>query len=307
MQNGHWFRGLALALALQVAAAAGLIPRVQALIAKSDFSGAEALTTSYRRANGVTPQFLEAISWIARGAFVQKQYEVATTYDNLTYRLCLEALKTRGVDDEPHLPIALGAAIEVHAQLLGVRGKRAEAVSYLKQELAKWNSTSIRTRIQKNINALSMVGLKPPPLDIKEWFGPQPVPLAALHGKVVLLFFWAHWCPDCKAEVPILAKLRQAYGPRGLVLVAPTQLYGYVAGGKEATPVQEKEYINQVRYKYYAPLLDVPAPLSQENFDLYGASTTPTLVLLDRKGIVRLYHPGAMKFQQLAAAIEALL
>lgn len=307
MTNGHWFRGLALALALQVAAAAGLIPRVRALIAKSDFAGAEALTTSYRRANGVTPEFLEAISWIARSAFIQKHYAVAVAYDDRTYQSCLTALTTRGVDDEPHLPIALGAAIEVHAQLLDVQGRRAEAVAYLKQELAKWDSTSIRTRIQKNINALSMVGLRPPPLDTKEWFGPQPVPLAALYGKVVLLFFWAHWCPDCKAEVPILAKLRHAYGARGLVLVAPTQLYGYVAGGKEATPVQEKEYINAVRYKYYAPLLDVPAPLSQENFGLYGASTTPTLVLLDRKGIVRLYHPGAMKYEQLAAAIQALL
>jgi thiol-disulfide isomerase/thioredoxin len=307
MKCAHWLRGLALAVALQTAAVTGFIPTVRALIAKSDFTRAEALTRDYRRVNGVTPELLEAMSWVARGALIQKRYDLAETYANQTYRLCLDALKTRRVDDDAHTPIALGASIEVRAQLLVVRGRRSEAVSYLKRELAAWDATSIRVRLQKNIHALSLTGTFPPPLEIKEWFGPRPVPLKALRGKVVLLFFWAHWCPDCKAEVPILARLRQDYGPRGFVIVAPTQRYGYVAGGKEATPVQEKTYIDQVRHQYYAPLLDVPVPLSEENFDVYGASTTPTLVLLDRRGIVRLYHPGALSYQQLAATIEAAL
>jgi thiol-disulfide isomerase/thioredoxin len=307
MKYGHWFRGLALALVLQAAAVIGFIPTVRALIAKSDFADAEALTRDYRRANGVTPELLEAMSWVARGALIQKRYDLAEAYADQTYRLCLDALKTRRLDGEAHLPIALGASIEVRAQLLVLRGRRSEAVSYLKRELAAWHSTSIRVRLQKNIHALSLAGKFPPPLEIKEWFGPKPVPLAALKKKVVLLFFWAHWCPDCKAEVPILAQLRQKYGPQGFVIVAPTQRYGYVAGGKQATPAEEKEYIDQVRHKYYVPLLDVPAPFSEENFEAYGASTTPTLVLLDRRGIVRLYHPGAMSYQQLAAAIEAAL
>jgi thioredoxin-related protein len=41
-------------------------------------------------------------------------------------------------------------------------------------------------------------------------------------------------------------------------------------------------------------------PVSEANFQRFGASTTPTLVLIDRQGIVRLYHPGAMPYQQLA-------
>ena len=47
---------------------------------------------------------------------------------------------------------------------------------------------------------------------------------------------WAHWCSDCKNEVGIVQKLMSNYGPRGLVVVAPTQHYGYVAGGKDAPP-----------------------------------------------------------------------
>jgi len=44
-------------------------------------------------------------------------------------------------------------------------------------------------------------------------------------------------------------------------------------------------------------------PVSEENFQRFGASTTPTIVLVDRQGIVRLYHPGAMPYSQLASKV----
>ncbi len=88
------------------------------------------------------------------------------------------------------------------------------------------------------------------------------------------------------------------------MLIAPTQHYGYVAQGEEAGPAEELKYIEQIRHQYYADLLSVPAPLSEANFRNYGASTTPTLVLIDRQGIVRLYHPGAMTMEELRAALN---
>ena len=51
----------------------------------------------------------------------------------------------------------------------------------------------------------------------------------------------------------------------------------------------------------------MPAPLSEANFQAYGASTTPTVVLLDRAGIVRFYHPGAVSEPELTARVQALL
>jgi thioredoxin-related protein len=48
----------------------------------------------------------------------------------------------------------------------------------------------------------------------------------------------------------------------------------------------------------------MPVPISKYNFDVYGASTTPTLVLLDRAGKVAMYHPGALSYDQLRAQIE---
>ena len=53
-----------------------------------------------------------------------------------------------------------------------------------------------------------------------------------------------------------------------------------------------------------AAYANVSGPLSNQNFATYGASTTPTLVVLNRAGQVSLYHPGAMQYEDLRAAIE---
>ena len=166
---------------------------------------------------------------------------------------------------------------------------------------------SIGERIQKNLNLLNLEGKPAPALDDLDWLGSKPPALAALRGHPVLLFFWAHWCSDCKAEVAILAEIERIYRPKGLVLIAPTRYYGYVAQGEDAPPVVEKKYIEAVRRQYYAALGDMPVPLSNANFLKYGSSTTPTLVLIDTNGVVRLYHPGNLSGLDLAARIQAVL
>jgi len=120
----------------------------------------------------------------------------------------------------------------------------------------------------------------------------------------VLLFFWAHWCADCKAEAPIITQLRSEFADKGLKVIGPTRLYGYTAQIEHATASDELMYIDAVRHRFYAGLLDMPVPISKYNFDVYGASTTPTLVLLDRAGKVAMYHPGALPYSELRAEIE---
>jgi thiol-disulfide isomerase/thioredoxin len=254
----------------------------------------------------ITPETADAISWQARAALQNHQYEKADSDAGRAYEMAREMLKTRPADSDPRIATALGAAIEVHAQVLAARGERDQAVMYLRDQLKRYGATSIHARIQKNINLLSLEGKPAPALTVGRWLGPKPPPLAALRGKPALLFFWAHWCGDCKAEAPVLARLKSAYGGR-IAIVAPTQLYGYIVGGEEAPPASELKYIGEVRARYYAPLADVPAPVSAENFKVYGASTTPTLVLIDGAGIVRLYHPGNMTYEDLKTTIDRLL
>ncbi len=295
-----------LAAAWCAAAAAGnLVTDVRTAIAQHNFTRGENELQAYRARQGVTPEYVEALSWLGRGALAARSYDRADAYAAEARKLSLDLLKTRKLDAEPHLPLALGASIEVQSQVLAERGARDQAVVFLRQELARYGGTSIAMRIQKNINLLSLEGKAAPPLDLRQWLGTKPVPLAQFKGRAVLLFFWAHWCGDCKGEVPVLAELMRQYGRRGLALIGPTQHYGYVQGGEEATQERETAYIDAVRRQYYAPLGNMPAPVSEQNFKVYGCSTTPTLVLVDRNGIVRYYHPGAAPYEELAARVAA--
>lgn len=303
-------RGARLALsalligAATLAAHAGIIDDVRVQVGQNSYSAAEGELRDYRARHGVTPEYLEAFSWVARGAAAMKQWGQASKYARETQGLSEQLLTKQKLDSEPHLPIALGAAYEVQAQALAETGKRTEAAALLRGALLKYGNTSIRARLQKNLNLISLVGRPAPALQATQFLGAKPPTLAALKGSPVLLFFWAHWCGDCKAEVPIITRLKQEFAPSGLVVIGPTKLYGYAAQGNDATPAQERTYIESVRQRYYAGLSDMPVPLSQQNFNTYGASTTPTLVILNRAGEVTLYHPGAMPYEELRAAIE---
>ena len=286
---------------------ASLVNNVRGLIDQHDFAGAEHVVRAYRAQAGATSELAVALSWLARGALDAKRYDQADSYAAETRKLALELLGTRQLDADRWLPTALGASIEVHAQALAARGERGEAIAFLRQQLGLFGATSLNERIRKNINLLTLEGKPAPLLEENDWLGSKPASLAALRGHPVLLFFWAHWCPDCKAQAPVLAALKNTYGPQGLVLVGPTRLYGYAAGGEEAAPAAEKQYIEQVRRRYYAALADMPVPLGAANFLAYGASTTPTLILIDRAGVVRFYHPGAASEPELSARIQAIL
>jgi thiol-disulfide isomerase/thioredoxin len=215
-------------------------------------------------------------------------------------------LKKRPVDAEPRLPTALGAAIEVKAQAMAAEGERHEAVAYLRSELMRYGGTSIATRLQKNINLLALEGKPAPALHTVEYIGTKPEPLSAYRGKEVILFFWSHWCVDCKAEAPVLARLKKEYGDQ-LVIVGPTQLYGYAAEGRPASSKDEVAYIEYVRQRYLGALGDMPVPVSSENFKEYGASTSPTLVLVGDDGRVKLYHPGRMTYDELKSQLGQLV
>jgi thiol-disulfide isomerase/thioredoxin len=274
-------------------------------LANDNFAAAESELNSYKSQRGVTPEYLEALSWMARSALSKQQYAQAENYAQQTKTLAIQQLKSRKMDAEPHLPLALGAAYEVQAQALAAEGKKTQAATLLRTALASYGNTSIAARLHKNLNLLSFVGRQAPPIQTKEYIGMPPASLAQLKGTPLLLFFWAHWCVDCKGEAPILTRLRSDFP--ALMFVAPTQRYGYAARGEEATPQAELAYINAVWQQYYPGLQGISVPVSAENFNVYGASTTPTLVLVDRTGKIAFYHPGALSYEELRGAIEKVL
>ncbi len=302
-----YFRKLAILIALVTPAWAGVVEEVRTALAQNSFSAAEAQLNSYRARNGVTPEYVEAYSWMGRAALNAHDYDQAAVYAKQTNAFVVEKLKRRPLDAEPHLPLALGAAIEVESQTLAARGQRTQAIAVLQSALHTYGSTSIRARLQKNLNLLSFEGKPAPALRGEQFLGSKPPALAQLKGSPVLLFFWAHWCGDCKAEAPIITQLRTEFASKGLTVLGPTRLYGYTAQVEKAAPSEELAYIDAVRHRFYGGLLDMPVPISTYNFDVYGASTTPTLVLLDRAGKVAMYHPGALPYGELKAEIEKVV
>jgi thiol-disulfide isomerase/thioredoxin len=301
------FRYFAILLLFSSLGFADIVEDVRTDLAHRDFAAADSQLQAYRAQHGVDPAYLEAFSWTAREALAANQLDKADAAAKQTETLARQLLQKRSLDSEPHLPIALGAAIEVQAQVLAAHGQNAQASVLLRHALAAYGNTSIGPRLHKNLNLLTLTSQTAPALSTSEYLGARPTSLSQLKGSPVLLFFWAHWCGDCKYEGPIISRLSSEFAAKGLTVLAPTQLYGYAAKGEDAKPKDEIAYIGEVWQHYYPGLQSVPVPISKINFTNYGASTTPTLVLVDRKGRVALYHPGLMQYDDLRAAIEKTL
>jgi cytochrome c biogenesis protein CcmG/thiol:disulfide interchange protein DsbE len=119
--------------------------------------------------------------------------------------------------------------------------------------------------------------------------------LESLRSCVVLLNFWASWCLECRAELPILERLHRDYAPRGLMVVA----------------VNFREEREAVRR--YARQLGLTMPLVQDSAgdirQSYGVIGFPTsfLVARDGRAVARAIGPREWASAEARALIESLL
>jgi cytochrome c biogenesis protein CcmG, thiol:disulfide interchange protein DsbE len=117
------------------------------------------------------------------------------------------------------------------------------------------------------------------------------VKLSDLRGQVVLLNFWATWCPPCKAEMPDLQALYQEQTGR----------HNFTVLGVD---VEESQAATQAFAKQYGltfPLL--PDATGKVSNDRYSIRSIPTSFIIDRNGMVRYRWTG----QQSRATMQAML
>lgn len=254
-------------------------------------------------------EWLAAMSWVGRAGVFAKDWELAWDYAGATLKAAEELLgsESLGTDPDAPLAIAVGAAVETLGKFYVAKNDRSQAITFLREKAGKYAGTGVETRINKNLLLLDLEGKPMPPVDDSDLLSADDLSADDLSGNVTLFFFWAHWCSDCRAQKPVLARLERRFESKGFRVVAPTRLFGYIERGRDASPEDERDYIERLHVEGKPLLGKVPVPLSADNFVKFGVSTTPTLVLVDREGTVRLYHPGEMTEPELVERIEALL
>ena len=299
---------VATATAVATAQFVDIVAKVRQLALAGDLVAARKLIEQARATDGhPTSQWLAAASWLARGASFTGQWGLAEQYAGEALAGSAQRTRVQQLDADPNLSTALGASIEVLGKTYDARGDRTAAVEFLREQHKKYVGTSIETRIQKNVLLLSLEGKPLPELEVSQHLLNRPATPGDINGKVRLLYFWAHWCSDCKRQEPVLELLHKNYSDQGLAFLGPTKLYGYTAQGREATPSEELDYLRNAYQKSYPTPHWMPVPVSTQNFLRFGVSSTPTLMLVDRRGIVRLYHPGYLGYSELEDHIEPLL
>jgi len=119
-------------------------------------------------------------------------------------------------------------------------------------------------------------GLAAPPFRLKSLNG-EEVDSSAFQGKVVLLDFWATWCPPCRQEIPHLNELYEKYKGDGLVIIGISLDRGGPDGVKKFLEKSRVEYINVMGNEAIVEAYgNIPG--------MGPIQGIPTTFLIDRKG-----------------------
>jgi thiol-disulfide isomerase/thioredoxin len=132
-----------------------------------------------------------------------------------------------------------------------------------------------------------------PQLDLKDIQG-RSLHLSDYKGKVVLVNFWATWCPPCRREIPDLIKWQRQYRARGLQVIGITY--------PPETLSEVRRFARKMRVNY--PL----ALGSKETRSLFGTSETlPITVVIDKDGIAHEVIEGILFSDEFDAKVKPLL
>jgi len=128
---------------------------------------------------------------------------------------------------------------------------------------------------------------------LRFWKDPSPVPAVAMHdlqgraispadlrGKVVIVNFWATWCPPCRAEIPDLVALQSKYGDK-VQVIGVSQDEGSIEGVKRFAAEQKMNY----------PIV-MSTPEIERAFP--GIAALPTSFIVDREGHIVQRHVGML-------------
>lgn len=134
----------------------------------------------------------------------------------------------------------------------------------------------------KKEQPMPVEGKQAPDFTLKNLAG-ENVSLSSLRGKVVLLNFWATWCPPCREEIPSMVKLNQAMAGKPFQMLAVS----IDEGGKEAV----EKY-----FKSLGATLPTLLDTNQQIGALYGITGVPETFVIDPNGVILKKHVGPLEW-----------
>jgi peroxiredoxin len=139
----------------------------------------------------------------------------------------------------------------------------------------------------------AQVGKQAPAFSLKDKDG-NTWSAEGLKGKVIVLNFWATWCPPCRAEIPAFKTVYDKYREKGVEILGVSLDH---KGWDVIRPFLKQHEINY-------PVVLGGAEIARD----YGnIRSIPTTVIIDREGKVIDSHVGAMSEEQLVKLFEKLL
>lgn len=141
----------------------------------------------------------------------------------------------------------------------------------------------------------SLTGQRAPDFTLKDLAG-KSFTLSSQKGKVIILVFWASWCPPCREELQSLNKLYRMYKSRRLAIIA-------VSSDRSLAAVKEFVAQNPVDFEV---IFDEKLAVSR---DLYKAFMVPTTFIIDQRGIIFKKHFGEQDWTkpELVKELDTLL
>jgi thiol-disulfide isomerase/thioredoxin len=155
----------------------------------------------------------------------------------------------------------------------------------------KAQETEVTKYLKKREKHYQLLGEPAPELGtVDKWFPGVKSTMEGLRGNVVVLDFWATWCAPCFDAFPHLAEWNEQYRADGLYILGISRYYGMAEGyvvdrGTEISFLERFKKAHNLNYDF-AVTTDQTI---QRNF---GALSLPTIVIIDRKGVVRYIEAG---------------
>ncbi|NIM12569.1 MAG: redoxin domain-containing protein [Candidatus Aminicenantes bacterium] len=167
-----------------------------------------------------------------------------------------------------------------------------------------------KTYLEKSLAQLDYYGQQAFPISALHWVNSSPLKLDTLKGDVVIISFWAPWCPGCRTLTPTLVEMYNENKDKGFTIIGLTRLYGKYEDdevdkgkvGKDEELELIKKYLERKKVSYPIAIADEKSAL-----DKYKISALPTLVFIDKKGNIDYTKIGAGSIPFIKNKVKELL